>query len=136
MNSQWFIEMLKIAWSVDPKLVIYWLLATFFFWFIFATLMRIRDRRERYDTDQWQYWALTILGYVLLIPGYPYDVIYNLTYGTLMFWQTPRKWEWTFTARLQRCVHLVTWRGQLARFFCRYLIEPWSSDHCGQGKRP
>lgn len=130
------IDVFKLAWSLDPKTVLLWLLATFFFWFLFATLMRLRDKRLKYPKGSWQWWAISAVGYPLLILGYPYDVLYNLTYGTLMFWQLPRRWEWTFTARLQRCVHLVTWRGVVARFICRYLVEPWDADHCGQGRDP
>lgn len=127
---------LQFLWSLNPATVLYWILATFFFWFIFATLMRLRDKQKRYAKNKWQWWAITVPGYLLLIVGYPYDVLYNLTYGTICFWQFPRRGEWTFTARLQRCVHLATWRGQLARFVCRYLVEPWDADHCGMGRAP
>lgn len=123
-------------WAIDPKQVGYWLTATFLFWFVYATLMRIAEKRKKYSKRDWRYWGLTVLGYLLLIPGYPYDVAYNLTYGTLMFWQTPRRGEWTFTARLQRCVHRVDWRGAEARFICRYLVEPWDPGHCGQEYKP
>ena len=113
--------------------ILAWLMATFFFWFVYATLMVISEKRKRYKKFNWRYWGLTILGYALLIPGYPYDIAYNLTWGSLMFCQLPRRGEWTFTARLQRCVGEVTWRGALARFLCRYLVEPWDRGHCGQG---
>lgn len=118
-------------------MIIGWLLATFFLWFLFATLMRLRDKREKFLKRSWQWWMISLVGYPLLVVGYPYDVAYNLTYGTLMFWQLPRRWEWTFTSRLQRLVHdRKTWRGAEARWLCRYLVEPWDADHCGQGKRP
>jgi hypothetical protein len=121
-----------------PKAVFYWFLATAFFWFIYATLMRLRDKRENYARGTVKWWAITIVGYLLLIVGYPYDVLYNLSYGSLMLWQLPRRdvtgtFEWTFTARLQRTVYRNDWRGFVARFICRYMVEPWDADHCGEG---
>src|SRR3972149_4711587 len=131
-----YYEIIKALWSVEPLTIVYWVAATFFFWFLFATVMRLRDKRAKFKKKSWQYRAITAAGYLLLVVSYPYDVLYNLIYGTLMFWQLPRRWEWTFTARLQRCVHLATWRGQLARFLCRYFVEPWDADHCGQWTKP
>jgi hypothetical protein len=110
--------------------LIYWLLATFLFWFLFANLMRLRDRLM--TLEGWKRTAARIAGYALLLVGYPYDVLYNLTYGSAMFWQLPRRWEWTFTARLQRLVFSSGWRGAEARFICRYLVEPWDESHCGE----
>jgi len=117
-------------------LSLYLIGATFLLWFLFATLMRIRDKRDKFTRRAWQYWAYTIPGWLVLLVGYPYDIFYNLTWATLLFMQPPRAGEWTFTARLQRLVRdRISWRGRLARFFCHYLIEPWDAGHCAIPKQ-
>lgn len=109
--------------------MITFLLVTFLFWFLYATVMRIRDKVQ---ADPNGNKLLKIVGYAFLLIGYPYDVIYNYTYGSVVFWQFPRRGEYTFTARLKRTITLNTWRGDIARFICRYLVEPWDAGHCGQ----
>lgn len=109
--------------------MIYFLLASFLFWFLYATLMRARDKVQANPEGSK---VIKVLGYALLLIGYPYDVIYNYTYGSIVFWQFPRSGEYTFTARLKRTVTLNTWRGDIARFVCRYLVNPLDKDHCGK----
>jgi hypothetical protein len=108
--------------------LLWWFLCSVLFWALFANLMRIRDRHLAGKAST----GTKIIGYAILIVGYPIDIIYNLTYGTIMFWSMPRKGEWTLTARMQRLVHRHDWRGSIARFICRYLVEPWDPGHCGK----
>jgi len=110
--------------------ILWWLFWTVLFWLLFVNLMRIRDRYLKGKASL----GTRVLGYLILFVGYPLDVIYNLTYGTLMFWSLPRRGEWTLTKRLQRLVHDEGWRGAEARFICRYIVEPWALDeeHCGK----
>lgn len=117
----------------NPKPVLLFILCTFFFWFIYATIMRVLQKRataKKYSVA-WCFW--TVVGGLLLAVGFPYDVVYNYTWGSLVFWQFPRSGEWTFTARLQRLVKDTGWRSVIARWTCRYLVEPWDTDHCGMG---
>lgn len=68
------------------------------------------------------------------------DVIYNFTWGSLMFWQFPPPelsrvpQTWTFTSR---CKWWLTHpdgsiRFQLAYVICHYLLDPFAPDgrHC------
>ena len=61
------------------------------------------------------------------------NVIYNVTYGSLVFMQLPHKDRLMITLRLIYILETMnqdTWRWKLAYFFCRYLIEPWDWNHC------
>ena len=135
-----------------PRQILWWLLALAFFWFFYAALMRARRYRDvNFYKDEWQYWLITIVVGPLFIPGLLYDVAFNLTYGTVMFLQFPRRtnpyfnqpflfgmnnFEWTFTARLQRLIHDEGWRGAEARFLCRNFVEREDQNHCGSMMLP
>lgn len=98
--------------------------STVLLWFIFAALMALKRRAERYA---WP-WAALIVLRGLFILGYIYDVIYNTTVGSLLFWEWPRVEP--LTARLKRHYLVVGWRGSLARLFCDKLIHPIDKGHC------
>lgn len=117
----------------NPKPFLLFLLCTFVFWFLYATIMRVIQKRSEQQKGGLKWLAWTVLGYALLSVGFPYDVVYNYTWGSLVFWQFPRSGEWTFTQRLQRLVKDTGWRSVLARLTCRYLVEPWDAYHCGMG---
>ena len=51
--------------------------------------------------------------YAWLLVGYPADVAFNITRGTLMFQEWPQ--EWLFSHRVQRLVDNQDWRGDKAR---------------------
>jgi len=63
-----------------------------------------------------------------------FDVIYNVVYGTILFLQLPPfgKGEKTLTFRLKTILRKEpdSWRGKLALFMCKYMIEPWDVGHC------
>lgn len=64
------------------------------------------------------------------------DVIYNYTYGAMLFIEFADNDRKTLTARLKHYLRTQpeTWRGKLAFFMCRYMIEPWDWNHCGLSK--
>jgi len=49
------------------------------------------------------------------------DVIANWTELSVAFWELPRMGEWTFSTRLERLVHGMGWRSDIARFVARQL---------------
>lgn len=62
-----------------------------------------------------------------------FDVIFNVTYGSIAFLQWPHYKRLTLTARLK---YILTepvhgWRWALALFVCTKMIEPWDYNHCG-----
>jgi hypothetical protein len=65
------------------------------------------------------------------------DVLFNVTYGTIVFMQLPAMSRLTLTHRL-RYILLesnapMDWRFKLADFICRRMVSPWDPNHCGLG---
>lgn len=74
------------------------------------------------------YYTLYVVGYAVFIC----DILWNITFGSILFLQLPHKKRLTLTARMKHL--LVTddgWRFKVAFFICRYLVEPWDWNHCG-----
>lgn len=72
-----------------------------------------------------------VIGLPLVIIGGLMDVVFNITYGSLLFLDIPR--EWPFTERLERHLGKDTWRGKIARWFCYHLLDPFDeSQHCDE----
>ncbi len=108
---------------------LYWLVSTFVFWFLFVNVMALKAKAIDPRLSPGVRLGVKIIGYPIAIAGIVYDIAYNWTYGCLMFLERPR--GITFTSRLQYHVNGVGWRRKVARFICRYLVEPWDCGHCG-----
>lgn len=71
-------------------------------------------------------------GYMLVAVAVAFDVLVNVTIGTLIFLDRPR--EWLLTARLKRYVgaERATWRTALAKWICHHLLNQFdpSGKHC------
>ena len=53
------------------------------------------------------------------------DIRLNYTTFSLLMWDRPRAGEYTISKHLER---LVTWqnkRGAVARYVCKYFVNPW-----------
>ena len=74
--------------------------------------------------------AAKVIAMPLLWVGLGVDVSFNLVWGTMIFLDIPR--EWLFTSRISRLNDLSTWRGELARWVCRELLDPFDpeGEHC------
>lgn len=74
--------------------------------------------------------AAKVLGYPWLVAGVLIDAAFNLVTGTLLFLELPR--ELLFTSRVSRLNDHAGWRGNLARWFCRELLDPFdpAGRHC------
>ncbi len=78
------------------------------------------------------YYALYIFGYGVFMC----DILWNITFGSVLFLQLPHKKQLTLTYRMKYI--LITndgWRFGLAYFICRRLVEPWDWNHCGLQSR-
>lgn len=62
-----------------------------------------------------------VLGYPILIAGYLLDVICNLTVFTVLLLELPS--QLTVTSRLSSHVNDDTWRGSVARWFGKHLLD-------------
>lgn len=64
-----------------------------------------------------RYWKVML--FPLAVAGLALDVLFNLTFGSVMYLELPR--EWLFTKRCQRHVGDPGSRGRMARFWAKQL---------------
>lgn len=66
---------------------------------------------------------------VLLAIAYPLDLVLNVVIGSVVFLAIPR--EFTLTSRLKRHQKEGGWRGIMAAWICKNLLNPFSPNgHC------
>ena len=66
-----------------------------------------------------------------------YDVIFNYTWGSIIFQELPSGGRHTLSQRLQHIIKtesIDSWKWKLSMFACKYMIEPWEPGHCRLGK--
>lgn len=107
------------------------ILASIALWVFFIVAATLKEKildKERHP----------ILEAIALFVGFWFvvvDVIYNYTYGALLFMEMASGRRKTLTARLKHILHSGeyqsdSWRYRLAVFMCKYMIEPWDFGHC------
>lgn len=102
------------------------LLFTFFTWGMYLSvmnLMRIKDTMS-FETK--------LFAYPLAAIGLICDFLYNVIVGTMLFLELPK--EWLLTKRLQRYLNSDSWRGNISRWLCTHLLDPFDpkGNHCGK----
>jgi len=103
------------------------LLAILFTWGGYLSIMHLKSARDQGRLT----FGAKILGYPWLAIGLVADVLFNVIVGSLLFLEPPR--ELLFTSRVSRLNDSNSWRGKLARWFCRELLDPFDPDsdgHC------
>lgn len=103
-------------------------IATFVLWLLFIPAANLVNRHKQGKLNETE----TLLGKIYVYSFLVVDVIYNFTYGSLLFMDWPPKGKTTLTARLKHYLRTepASWRGELSYVMCRYLIEPWDMGHC------
>ncbi len=100
-------------------------LATVGLWLFFIITAKVANGAKSRAELNWFQYSVAVLFLIA-------DVIYNFTYGAVLFMEPASMKRKTFTARLK--YYLLTepdsWRGKLAAFMCKYMIEPWDFGHC------
>jgi len=98
------------------------------------------------------HWAVKVMAVIILAFGYVLDLILTMIIGTVIFLSLPKfsfKWrfsevawwkvwrwikikgEWTFTARLKRHRKAGGWRGKVATWICKEMLNPFTvGGHC------
>lgn len=107
--------------------------AFFILWILFVNVMFIKIVLLKKYPDGFQNKILLAILIPLNIVASIYDVLFNITYGSLMFLQVFEARNITFTHRMKAILRTEpdSWRGKLSMWICRYLIEPWDQNHCG-----
>jgi hypothetical protein len=113
--------------------------ATLVLWMFFiVTTKAIDDANKLSD--------LTVFRKVFVVAFVIFDVLYDLTFGKILFWELTDsrvkfyrgKGKITLTARLKSILlsgeyKETEWRYILALFMCKYMVSPWDFNHCGMG---
>lgn len=99
---------------------------TFFTWGMYLSVMNLMRVKETLSTET------KFFAYPLAFVGVLADFLYNIVIGTVLFLEPPR--EWLLTARLKRHLGEDGYKGNLARWLCRHLLDPFDpkGTHCGQ----
>ena len=100
-----------------------------FLWFLSAMYYLRHKHDIRVHTRIGNYFAEAAL-----IPGILFDVVYNWTFGMLMFMDVTS--DWTLSERLSRYrnsdKHKATWRMRWADWICEHILNPYDpkGKHC------
>lgn len=99
-------------------------------WILYLAVMSLKLERDELKA-QGRDFTLTqkIFGYPVLIVMIVADVVFNWVIGSILFVELPR--EFLFTSRCQRHMKDNSFRGKLARSFCKHLLDPFEiGGHC------
>lgn len=98
----------------------------------YVAIFSLKRERATYDKESVTYKALTVLGYIFLIPGYLIDWLLNVL-SSVPFRDPPNSlWE-LFTHRMTR--YLIqrppdSYQFKAAYVVCKYFLNPWDEGHC------
>lgn len=103
-----------------------WIVATFFTWGMYLSVMNLMRAKDQLSTET------KIFAYPLAAVGVFADFAYNVVFGSILFLEPPR--EWLLTARLKRHLGEDGYKGNLSRWLCRHLLDPFDpkGTHCGK----
>ena len=101
--------------------------ATLGLWLFFIIAANFKEKYEAGHLDD----GNILIGKILLTAFFIGDVLYNVTLGTILFLDKPVK-NYTLSHRLKHYLRTEpdSWRGKVALFMCKYMIEPWLPGHC------
>lgn len=100
-------------------MILWFALGVYVLWPIYIASMGLMSAR-----DSGTIGPVTIaLGYPVVITGLALDVFLNATVCSAIFMELPK--EWTITHRLRRYKPFPDWRGQVARWIARHLLDPF-----------
>ena len=104
------------------------LIATFVLWLLFIPAANLVNRHKQGKLNETE----TLLGKIYVGFFVVADILFNYSYGSIIFVSLPPKGCHTLTARLKYYLRNepASWRGEMSYFMCRYMIEPWDMGHC------
>lgn len=75
------------------------------------------------------HWFVYLFAIPTIVFMLPFYWLLNISLGSLLFLEFPR--SLAFTKRCQRHMNDDTWRGKLARFWCKNFLDPFEDGgHC------
>lgn len=102
------------------------ILFTFFTWGMYLSVMNLMRVKDTLTLET------KVFAYPLAFVGVVADALYNVVVGTVLFLELPQ--EWLLTKRLKRHLEDDSFRGVIARWLCRHLLDPFDpkGTHCGK----
>ena len=100
-------------------------LLTLITWALYLAIMNLIPHRHNLHP------VAKVNAYILLAIGITFDVLLNITVGSLLFLEPPHHKRLLLTARLVHHIGKPTWRGTLARWICEHLLDQFDrGGHC------
>lgn len=94
-------------------------------WGVYLSVIHLKEAR---DTGRLTTMA-KVLGYPWLAVALVLDVLFNFIVGSILFVEPPK--EFLFTTRVSRWNDKKGRRGDIARWFCSELLDPFDAgSHC------
>ena len=109
------------------------LLSTLYLWIFFIFVSRFIWYADKVGGRSNVPKPIRMVAYPIIALFIAMDIAYNYTYGALLFLEPANSGRKLFTARLKHYIKYSrnTWRGSLAVWMCKHMIEPWDFNHCG-----
>lgn len=108
----------------------YVFLAVYVLWVYYLASMSLLRARADGKVKPGTFQAFAVL--FVVAPGLLLDWLVNVTICTALFAEIPETWRELVTGRLQRHCGQPTWRGRIASFICRQLLDRFdpTGKHC------
>jgi hypothetical protein len=94
-------------------------------WVMYYIIMGLKKRKPEIMDNP----MARVLAVLFVFAGVIVDVFYNLTVGSIIFFQIPK--QLLFTTRLQDNMYTGGWRSKLANTLCS-VLDRLDPDHCGR----
>lgn len=126
---QTLLSILQTVGLVVGFTLVYLYLSMFITWLFYLAVMHIKKVKNQLEFVE------KLFAYPMLYIGLFIDVMFNITSGTVFFFEPPR--EFLFTSRCQR--HLESkktnfyarYQKRVAKYFCSKFMDPYDEDgHC------
>lgn len=96
-------------------------------WLLFIFYAAVMNFQQARDSNRMGP-LMRALAYPALVVGLLLDVFVNWFVFTFVFLELPQ--EWLVTMRLSRLKKHNTWRGKLAGWLCKHLLDPLDPTGC------
>lgn len=138
-----------IIYTYTENFILGSLAGMFILWIFFVNVMVFRDKiLEKYDSGLPGV-VTKVVGVILVLVAGLWDILFNVVIVSLIMWQLPptasdydvtkghKRKNFTLSERFKLILYYDdkhSKRYKVAKFACKYLIEPWDYKHCAFDK--
>jgi hypothetical protein len=105
-------------------IALYMLGSIYVLWVFYLAVMNLKRARDNNALTKTAYW----LGMPIFLLGYAIDIAVNIFVLPIIFLELPR--ETLVTSRLKRLIKTTGWRSNLAKWFCKNLLDAFDPSGC------